>query len=346
MNKFSWVFASFVLLNLSAYAHMPIITGTPVVDSPAVLEWPLDTGVKKLSLHNPTSNLLYDLHGAIDQCDLVLSTEGNYHMALKDLWPVFLAKVKDDNLHNVVYTTSPPIVVQQIGTGSVQFDNLTVGCRPSVAVASATVIHKLVDQGAVDGDPRPLYSDRGVVLLVKKGNPKHLLTVWDLGKQNVHLVTPNHVLEKGAYSNYQTAIYNIALKDPHPPQGWTADKLINVIFNSTSGDKFKWLEGPRIHHRDEPWSVAYGKADAAVILYHLGRYIQESFPDTFDVVSLGGSLENPVPLPGTPIVMRYVAALKGDWTPKQLAARDALMALFVSSEFRTILEKRGLTANF
>jgi hypothetical protein len=35
------------------------------------------------SLHNPTSNVLYDLHGKVDRCDLALSTEGNYHMALE-----------------------------------------------------------------------------------------------------------------------------------------------------------------------------------------------------------------------------------------------------------------------
>jgi hypothetical protein len=326
----------------AAWAELPVISGTPVTDTPQILEWVLDTGPLVPSLHNPTSNTLFDLHGKVDNCDLVLSTEGNYHMALHDVWPVFLAKFKNDPLHNAFYTTSPPVVEQQIKTNSLQFDNLVVGCRPSVAVASKKYIDKLVAAGLVDGAPRPLYQDRGVVILVKKGNPKKIHTVWDLGNDGVRIITPNRVLESGAYKGYQDSIYNIAKQDAHPPKGWTAEKLINVIYNGESGDAYKWLEGRRIHHRDEPWSVAYGKADAAVILYHLGLYTKQVFPDKFDIVPLGGSEFDPQPLPGTKIGTRFVVALKGDWSPKQLAAREALIETLMSPDFTAALAEHGL----
>jgi hypothetical protein len=326
----------------SAYADTPQVTGKPVIDTPAVLEWPLDNGVAKPSLHNPSSNILFDLHGKVDSCDLVLSTEGNYHMALHDVWPLVLAKFRDDPLHNALYTTSPPVVVPQMEKGLVQFDNLNVACRPSVSVGNKAVMDKVKAAGVADGEPIPLYEDRGDVILVKKGNPKHIASIWDLGKKGIRLVTPNPDLEPGAYKNYLDAIYNIAKADTKPPKGWTAEKLINTIFNGASGDKLKWLAGARIHHRDEPWSVAYGRADAAVILYHLGRYTKESFPDTFDFVSLGGTAADPQPLAGTKIGTRFVVALKSDWTPRQKAARDAMIETLMSDDFTRALESHGL----
>jgi hypothetical protein len=329
-------------ISVSAEEDLPKITGKPVIDAPAILEWPLDHGTKTPTLHNPISDTLYDLHGRMDSCDLVLSTEGNYHMALRDIWPVFLDKFSGDPLHNAVYTTSPPVVVPQLQAGTVQFDNLSVDCRPSVAVASKRVIDKLVAAGATAGAALPLYQDRGDVILVKKGNPKHIRTIWDLGRPGVRMVTPNPDVEPGAYGNYLSTIYNIAKSDPHPPRGWTAEKLIDVLYNGRSGDPYKWLAGPRIHHRDEPWSVAHGKADAAVILYHLGRFTKESFPDTFDIVPLGGTADNPQPLAGTKIGVRYVVALKGDWSPKQKKAQEALIAVLQSDTFTQALNDHGL----
>ncbi len=241
-----------------------------------------------------------------------------------------------------MYTTSPPVVVPQLKENLVQFDNLNIHCRPSVAVGNKKLMDKLTAAGANEGAPQPLYQDRGVVILVKKGNPKQIKSVWDLGRKGVHMVTPNPELEPGAYGNYQNAIYNIAKQDPHPPKDWTAEKLIEVLYNGKSGDKNKWLAGRRIHHRDEPWSVAYGKADAAVILYHLGRYTEESFPDVFDIIPLGGSVDDPQPLPGTKIGVRYVVALKGDWSPKQKAAQQALIDVLQSDVFSKALQAHGL----
>jgi hypothetical protein len=336
------LFLTTCVLAASAWAEIPKITGKPVIDAPLILNWPLDGGTATPNLHTPTSNVLYDLHGKVDSCDLVLSTEGNYHMALKDVWPIFLARFQDSPLKNALYTTSPPVVVPQIKNGLVQFDNLSINCKPSVAVANKSVIDRLIADGLADGDAQPLYQDRGVVILVKVGNPKGIASVWDLGKSGVRLVTPNPDLEPGAYTNYLEAIYNIAKADPAPPDGWTAQRLIDTIYNGKSGDPAKWLAGPRIHHRDEPWSVAYGRADAAIILHHIGRYTKSTFPDIFDVVPLGGTASNPQPLPGTKTVVRYVLPLKGDWSSKQKDARDALIETLMSRDFSAALERHGL----
>ena len=79
-----------------------------------------------------------------------------------------------------------------------------------------------------------MYKDRGSVILVKRGNPKNVRTVWDLGRDDVHFVSPNPRLEPGALGNYAQTIHDIAEDDPNPPQNMTAEKLIDAIFNATS----------------------------------------------------------------------------------------------------------------
>jgi hypothetical protein len=323
-------------------AEMPKITGKPVIDAPALLEWPGDREVTHPNLSDPTSNTLCDFHAVLSTCDLAFSTEGNYHPALRDLWPLFLAQFKDRPLANWFYTTSPPVALDQITRQGVEIGNLLATCRPSLVVATRKAIQKLVNAGLTEGPAYPLYQDQGCVILVKKGNPKQIHTVWDLGREEVRLVTPNPDLEPGAFGNYLGTIYSIAAHDEHPPGGAKADDLIKRIFQGGGRDPYKWLAGPRIHHRDSPWSVAYGRADAAVIYYHLGLYTKQTFPDLFEVVPLGGSVGAPQPLPGTIIGTRLAVRIQGDWTPKQQEAREKLLACLLSEEFTKILKKHGL----
>ncbi len=321
---------------------MPQITGQPVIDAPLLLEWPGDREVTHPNLSDPTSNTLDDFHGVISACDLAFSTEGNYHPALRDLWPIFLAQFKDRPLANWFYTTSPPVPLDQITRQGVEIGNLLATCKPSLVVATGKVIEKLGKAGLTEGPAYPLYQDRGAVILVKKGNPKQIQSVWDLGRAGVRLVTPNPDLEPGAFGNYLGTIYGIAAHEAQPPGGATAADLINRIFNDPGREPDKWLAGPRIHHRDSPWSVAYGRADAAVIYYHLGRYTQQTFPDRFEVAPLGGTLAAPQPLPGSVIGTRLAIRIQGDWTPRQREAREKLLACLLSEEFTGILEKHGL----
>jgi hypothetical protein len=155
-------------------------------------------------------------------------------------------------------------------------------------------------------------------------------------------VTPNPQLETGSFDNYLTTLYGIAEHDKNPPNRMSADALFHGIFNGTTDDPYKWLAGPRIHHRDLPWSVAYGKGDAALLLYHLGLYTVQTFPDLFDATPLGGTLDDPRPLEGTSISTRFLVRIKGNWSERQIDVREKLVETLLSDEFTRILEKRGL----
>ncbi len=342
LYRFGMIMAASTFFLLNAWAEMPKIAGKPVIDTPQLLDWPADRGTVTPNLSDPTSNTLFDFHGIISSCDLVLSTEGNYHPALHDVWPVFLDKFKERPLHNCFYTTSPPIILEQIRNQTLEFGNLYITCMPSVAVASRVVMDKLIQAGYADGPVHPLYRDRGTVILVKKGNPKNIRSVWDLGRKDVKLVTPNPELETGSFENYLSTLYGIAVHDKNPPKQMSAEVLIDNIFNNADRDPYKWLAGARIHHRDLPWSVAYGKADAAILFYHLGLFAVQTFPDLFDIQPLGGTVDDPHPLEGTMISTRFVVRIKGNWSARQLEAREKLVETLLSDDFSKILEKRGL----
>ncbi len=324
----------------------PAIHGRPVVDAPKMLMWPRNSRPAAADLTDPTADLLFDLHGSIEKgacrkVDLVVSTEGNYHMALNTLWHKVLLPRYGRTIRSWYYTTSPPVAFPQLmHRDKLSFGNFYLHCAPEVAIAAPRLIHKLEVHGFTVGKPMAIMKSRGNVLLVKHGNPLHIHSVWDLGRPNVHLVTPNPYNEPGAFLNYATTIYEIAKHDPHPPKGWTANRLFNAIFNSRVKDK--WLIGARIHHRDEPWSVAYGKADVAVIMYQLGKYTENVFPHVFTLVPLGGTVSNPRPLPGNEVDTTYLIRIKGHFTARQRAARRDFIKTLESPIFTRILNQDGL----
>ncbi|HET9122805.1 MAG TPA: substrate-binding domain-containing protein [Acidiferrobacteraceae bacterium] len=322
----------------------PRILGRPVLDTPRLLHWPLNRAPAKADLTDAASDTVVDLHAEVQDCrdmDLVFSTEGNYHMALHTLWHGYLLPQYGKTIRNWYYTTSPPVALPQIKFHDFSIGNVHLACRPELAVASIKVMNKLKAAGLTDGKPVEIMQSRGNVLLVKRGNPKHIHSIWDLGRPDVHVVTPNPYNEPGAFINYATTIYEVAAHDPHPPRGWTAARLYNAIFNSRIKDK--WLMGARIHHRDEPWSVADGRADVAVIMYQLGAYTARVLPQDFSLVPLGGTIANPRPLPGSYISKAYMVKIKGHWTARQIQARDDLIRLLQSESFTKILKRDGLS---
>ncbi len=58
---------------------------------------------------------------------------------------------------------------------------------------------------------------------------------------------------------------------------------------------------------------------------------------------LGGTVDDPRPLPGTLIGTRLSVRIQGQWTPRQREAREKLLHCLLSDEFTVILKKRGLT---
>jgi hypothetical protein len=366
LQRFAIAIFSLALPLKITLAEVPAITGYPTIDKPPLLEWPLDRPVRnpeeyqKTDLSEPTANNINDLHANISKCNdinVVLSTAGNYHMALRDLWYDYFLPQNKGIIHNWFYTTSPPISPDQIEKEMVTFGNIRLECRPIIAVGPIGLIETLARLNFIEGDPIPVIKNQGNVILVKKGNPKKIKSIWDLGRKDIKVVTSNPYTEKGSFSNYRDSIYNIALNDPNKPANWTAERLFNAIFNrsdkfkhhdfndksqSNHRNRIKWLSGKRIHHREVPWSIAYGQADAGLIFYHLALYMVRTFPDKFDIVPLGGTVENPQPVAGNKQATMYITRINGELNNDQYQSREALINAYTSSEFDLILYKHGL----
>lgn len=340
---------------------MPPITGQPVIDAPAqLLLWPQEELRDGVDMTLRTSNRVDDLHARFGDCDFVLSSVGNFYMALSELWyNVFLLDfAPNSGPRNWFYTTTPLMALQQIKKNDVTFGNLSLKCMPNVVIGPTNLVNELTAQGHTIGKPVPVLHSRGNVLLVKKGNPKKIKTIWDLGRSDVQVVTPNPT-ETTAFTIYTESIYAIAAKDAQAPEGWNADRLFNAIFNNSaktedssgaypgnqevSGLRSKWLSSAKAHHREIPWSVAYGHADVGILFYHLARYVVQTFPDLFEIVPLGGTIADPQPLPGNKISAPYAIRIKGNWTPVQQAATEKFMNALGSDAFTNILIKDGLT---
>jgi len=351
MHQLVWIKLITISLLLSANIFAaPKITGSPKIVSPeSLLTWPSEFPIAGAYLTEPTANRLNDLHGQIGRCDIVLSTAGNYHMALRELWQIYLKdNAKNLDIKTWYYTTSPPISPKQIATKTVQFGNLNLNCVPQVAVGPKKLMKKLIGKGMADGKPVKIVKNYGNVILVKKGNPKNIKSVWDLGRSDVTLVTPNPKLEAGSFGNFSKTIFNIAKNDANPPKDMTAEKLFNGIFNgdqsgcSATGKKCNWVAGKRIMHREQPWAVHSGKADAGVIFYHLALYFTRTFPDKFEIVPLGGTADNPKPVKGNKVGVLQAIRIKGDWSKKQKRAQSKLITALQSKDFTSILSKHGI----
>jgi hypothetical protein len=331
-----------LLMSATCYAAPPAITSKPVIDAPKLLDFPQDAPVALPDLSEATSNRLHDLHGTIANCDsmdFVLSTAGNYHMALRELWYGHVLPNNSDVIKSWFYSTSPPIAQEQVKNSQLTVGNLSLKCTPMVVVAPKPEIDALVAAGVTSGSVMKVLNNRGNVLLVKKGNPKNIRDIRDLGRSSISVVTPNPLTESSTFKNYSTTIHGVALNSYGQD---FADKLFNDVFNGKDG---KWLAGARIHHREVPWSVAYGRADVGVIFYHLALYLVKQFPDTFDIVPLGGTVDNPQPVPGNNQGAHFAVRIDVPGKPlnaNQQAAREIFMSSLASEEFKRILESHGL----
>jgi len=320
---------------------IPNIASKPtVITQPILLKWPSDLDNSLSDISEATANRLNDIHGTINQCDLLLSSSGNYHMAFKNIWDMFLhKKAIPMNFKNCLYTTTPPIIEKQLLNGGFNIGNLSIQTKPQVAIIPGKLSEVLQQQNLIEDDPLPLIQNKGNVLLVSKNNPKKISSIWDLAKNNVRIATPNPDSEPGTFNNFSHSIFNIA-NQISDKKSDSADNLFNEIFSSNN--KTKWICGEKIMHREIPWLIASNFADVAVVFYHLAKHICELFPNQFSIIPLGGSVDKPNPLPGNRIGVLHLVKIKSLWTEKQIQARNAMIEILTSDECTHLLHNCGL----
>lgn len=139
---------SIIVMSNSVFA-VPDVTGEPlIVDYIGSIDWPQETHVTVPFLTQGDANKNYDLHGEVT-CDVIISTPGNYHMALNEVMRGFpgyidpttglefvgLAdQIKKYYGLTTCWTTSPPVNEEQIPEERLQFSNVDLVGRPILAM--------------------------------------------------------------------------------------------------------------------------------------------------------------------------------------------------------------------
>lgn len=372
-------FFSLSIVSHAAPEDIPDVTGEPViVQHLGKLEWPQDDEVVSTpSLTQLVANDINDLHGNLS-CELIISTPGNYHMALKDamfgepdLLPVGLLKQEGTPSQfkvSICWSTSPPVSIDQITAEELQFKNIKMVGRPSLAMAPGGVMNDLVANGMVDAATRQTFLvNQGNVILIRTDKATEIYDVCDLGKDGIRVVTPNPDSEPGSFKNFSGTIFNVALNNPNLRCSNTADpnnspaNLYNSIFTqdlslidtssfnnpydingvlsvfgrgAIHGNGAKWVASSRIMHRDIPYALCHDEADAAVIFYHQAVYLKEALASSgcnLEIVSLDGSGTIPTPdLLGNKVGALDIAKVKGSYAKKVNDARDKIYDFLTS----------------
>ncbi len=254
------------------------------------LVWPVVTklklGIRSIDGHTDT---VPDIVGRIGSpASLVIFTEGNHLMVLlsEDIIGAFPAWAKsqpqyaDLDLANVVIVTVPqPVVVQMIRSGGIALGNLTLdvsptsGFYPDIVMGGPAPLQQLRKLGVLEPQARFFSKNRGLALLVRKGNPLGIHGLTDVARSGARLAQPD-VVEAEARTRYRAAVDELIGKS-------AAD-----AFFAREVENFPGRIG--ITHRDVPEMIARGYADVGITQYHLISYWTRIFPDHFELVPIAG----------------------------------------------------------
>jgi Bacterial extracellular solute-binding protein len=255
---------------------------------PEPLIWPIvakvPAGVRSFTGH--TDSVL-DVIGRIGAPpSLVIFTEGNHLMVLSsdDIVGAFPSWAKSQpqyaslDLANIILVTLPqPILVQMIRTGGVALGNLTLdvsrcsGFYPDVFMGYPEPLRQLHQMGVIEPHARFFCKNRGVALLVRKGNPLGIHGLTDVIGTGARIALPD--------SGDVRAKCLAATEELFGKRAADALVAADTSFPGRLG----------IMHRDLPEMIARGYADVAFTWYHLVSYWARIFPNHFEFVALPGA---------------------------------------------------------
>ena len=189
-----------------------------------------------------------DLYGDVVDPQLVVFFAGNQFMVVDDLLQAF-RRAHPEYQRIFVETLPPGILARQIAQGSLVVGNLRIALKPDVYAAG---------KGRMDQTPEwfartSSYAQNRLAILVRRGNPKKVNSLRDLGRPEVRVSMPNPQWEgigKRIEESYEKA-GGAALR--------TAVMTTKVKVGST------YLT--QIHHRQSPLRVLYDQSDAAPVWY-------------------------------------------------------------------------------
>jgi hypothetical protein len=263
---------------------------SPINHAPAEpLVWPalarLPSGIRAFNGHVDT---VLDIVGQIGAPpSLVIFTEGNHLMVVlgDDIigafpsWAKSQPQYADLNLDNIVVSTLPqPILVEAIRAGGIALGNLTLevtrrsGFYPDIFMGYPEPLRQLHRSGVVEPQARFFCKNRGVALLVRKGNPLAIGGLNDVVRAGIRIALPDAGDVRAKCRGAADALLGKS----------AADALFAAEVQNFPGRL-------GIMHRDLPEMVARSYADVAFTWFHLVSYWARIFPDHFEAVAVPGA---------------------------------------------------------
>ena len=266
-----------------------------------MLHWPKETVSARNEIpewSQPGSNLCLDFHGNPSAANLVVFSDGNHHMALMETLQLFHNNNPD--VGEIFYVTTPPgPILQLLRKGGLQIGNFILEVKPNIFFSPPSLLDQLADEGYMQSHV-PFMKNRGSVLLIKRGNPKNVRGIADVLRPDVTLFLPNPKREKVSFNGYLNTIRGLAAWD-------SIDLPFSVDEHPVTGICY----GERIHHREAPEVIIAEKADVALVYYHLALRYTRIFPELFDIIPLGGTVEDPQPFPENIVSTTHVGLIDG-----------------------------------
>lgn len=254
------------------------------------------------------SNICLDFHGDPARSQLVVFSDGNHHMALQETLTLF--RELHPEVSDIFYATTPPgPIINLLKQNGLKVGNLLIRVAPHIFISPPEILDKLVENGYMKAH-FPFVQNQGSVLLIKKGNPKGIAGVQDLVREDVRLFISNPITEKASFSIYHHTLTGLI-------SDFTGDSDLLHIKEAQGQVQY----GTVIHHREAPQAVADGSADVAVVFYHLALRYRRIFPEIFEAIPLGGSMERPETSDKNIVANTHAGLVKGGgkWGKKFLA---------------------------
>jgi ABC-type molybdate transport system substrate-binding protein len=259
--------------------------GSSLAQANPRLPWPAELPtalVPKAAIYvSEKSNLVLDFHGSVQDPDLVIFMAGNQYMVLPELigefrtWLAAQPKRTAVKADRVFYATTPPgRLIDAMQSGQLALGNLWIDVRPDrlwpdVFMTGPRQQRRL--QAAKFVERWSVYArNRGVVLLVRNGNPKNIRGLSDLAREDVRVALSSPAREPASFESYSTTLRAQA--------GAGFPDLLLKKASTTSP--------LAVHHRENPQFIYDGVADVAPMYYHFGEYLKRRMPEHFDYVAL------------------------------------------------------------
>ncbi len=228
------------------------------------LPWPLDTGADKEGVFLPGSNVVFDFHGDPCRAELTIVMEGNQFMVIPEVIEAFSKEIGREV--QIFYVTLPPPRFRPVLEGKpLAIGNLVLHMEPEVVMAPPEFMAKV--EGMIL-EPVTFMENRGVVLVVRRGNPKQIKGPEDLLREDVRIAISNPQTEVNSYQTYLESLSHVpGLREKIEKEA---------------------LKSRVIHHREVPAMIYHGLADVAPLYFHFAYYYQnpQFFPEpVFDYLT-------------------------------------------------------------